>query len=193
MSQFSLTEICMHVNCIAQQWDWTAEKMKHNFCTQTLSDIVMWPEMWQLPCSVQLLVILKLQQAEKMCEKNVKSFELNIDEKTGEFFCDCVFFQFYNLLCQHFWQQKILYWNLLTFDMWAQYGFMWENCEFKIYESIETEYIVNNLNKEIEALKQCCLKVQKVLKSLRTQYYSLKKDIKTRSVELNVKNRVIWL
>ncbi len=52
----------------------------------------MWPEMQQLPCSVQLLVILKLQQAEKMFEKNVKSFKLNIDEKTDEFFCDCVFF-----------------------------------------------------------------------------------------------------
>ncbi len=62
----------------------------------------MWSEMQQLPCSVQLLVVLKLQQAEKMCEKNVKSFKLNIDKKTGEFFCDCVFFWFYNLLCQHF-------------------------------------------------------------------------------------------
>ncbi len=59
----------------------------------------MWPEMQQLPCPVQLLVVLKLQQAEKMCEKDVKSFKLNIDEKTGEFFCNCVFFQFYNLLC----------------------------------------------------------------------------------------------
>ena len=59
----------------------------------------MWPEMQQLPCSVQLLVVSELQQAEKMCEKGVKSFKLNIDEKTGEFFCDCVFFQFYNLLC----------------------------------------------------------------------------------------------
>jgi len=59
----------------------------------------MWPEMQQLPCSVQLLVVLKLQQAEKMCEKGVKPFKLNIDKKTGEFFCDCVFFQFYNLLC----------------------------------------------------------------------------------------------
>ncbi len=27
-----------------------------------------------------------------MCEKGVKSFELNIDKKTDEFFCDCVFF-----------------------------------------------------------------------------------------------------
>ncbi len=34
-----------------------------------------------------------------MYEKGVKPFELNIDEKTDEFFCDCVFFQFYNLLC----------------------------------------------------------------------------------------------
>jgi len=99
MSWFSLTEICMHVNCIAQQWNQTAEKVKHNFCTQNLFDTVMWPEMQQLPCSVQLLVVLKLQQAEKMCEKNVKSFKLNIDKKTDEFFCDCVFFQFYNLLC----------------------------------------------------------------------------------------------
>ncbi len=59
----------------------------------------MWPEMWQLPCSVQLLVVLKLQHTEKMCEKSVKSFELNINEKTGEFFYDCVFFWFYNLSC----------------------------------------------------------------------------------------------
>ncbi len=103
-----------------------------------------------------------------MCEKSVKSFELNIDKKTGESFCDCVFFWFYNLLCQYFWQQKILYQNLLTSDMWAQYGFMWEDCGFEIYKSIETEYIANNLNKEIEASKQHHLKVWKVLKSLRT-------------------------
>ena len=128
-----------------------------------------------------------------MCEKGVKPFELNIDKKTGESFCDCVFFQFYNLLCQHFWQQEILYQSLLTSDMWAQYGFMWENCEFEIYKSIETEYIVNNLNKEIEAPKQHHLKVQKILKSLRTQYYSLKKNIEVQSVKLNVKNRVIQL
>jgi len=66
--------------------------MKHNFCTQNLSDTVMWPEMQQLPCPVQLLVISELQQTEKMCEKGVKPFELNIDKKTGESFCDCVFF-----------------------------------------------------------------------------------------------------
>ncbi len=70
---------------------------------------------------------------------------------------------------------------------------MWKNCEFKIYESIETEYIVNDLNKEIKASKQHHLKVQKVLKSLRTQYYSLKKDIEAQSVKLNVKDRVIQL
>ena len=70
---------------------------------------------------------------------------------------------------------------------------MWENCEFKIYKSIETEYIVNNLNKEIEASEQHCLKVWKVLKLLRTWYYSLKKNIEAQSVKLNVKNRVIWL
>ncbi len=77
--------------------------------------------------------------------------------------------------------------------MWAQYGFMWKNCEFKIYKSIETEYIVNNLNKEIEAPKQHHLKVQKILKSLRTQYYSLKKNIEAQSVELNIKAWVIQL
>ncbi len=149
--------------------------------------------MRQLPCPVQLLVVLKLQQTEKMCEKSVKPFQLNIDEKTGEFFCDCVFFQFYNLLCWYFWQQEILYWNLLIFDMWAWYEFMWENCEFKIYKSIKTEYIANNLNKEIEASKQHCLKVWKLLKSLRTWNYSLKKNIETQSVELNIKNEVIQL
>ena len=149
--------------------------------------------MWQLPCPVQLLVVLKLQQAEKMCEKGVKPFELNIDEKTGEFFCDCVFFQFYNLLCWHFWQQEILYWNLLIFDMWVWYEFMWENCEFKIYKSIETEYIVNDLNKEIKASEQHHLKVWEVLKSLRTWYYSLKKNIEAQGVKLNVKDRVIRL
>jgi len=159
MNWFSLTEICMHVNCIAQQWNQTVEKAKHNFCTQNLFNTVMWPEMWQLPCSVQLLMVSELWQAEKMCEKSVKSFKLNIDEKTGKSFCDYVFFQFYNLLCWHFWQQEILYWNLLIFDMWAQYGFMWKNCEFEIYESIETEYIVNDLNKEIKASKQHHLKV----------------------------------
>ena len=74
----------MHVNCIARQWDRTAEKAKHNFRTQNLPDTVMWPGMRQLPCPVQLLVVLELQQAEKMCEKGVKSFKLNIDEKTGE-------------------------------------------------------------------------------------------------------------
>ncbi len=70
---------------------------------------------------------------------------------------------------------------------------MWENCEFEIYKSIETEYIANDLNKEIEAPKWCYLKVWKVLKSLRTWYYSLKKDIETQGVELNVRDGVIWL
>ena len=77
--------------------------------------------------------------------------------------------------------------------MWAQYEFMWENCEFKIYKSIETEYIVNDLNKEIEASKQHYLKIWKILKSLRTQYYSLNKNIEAQSVILNVKDRVIQL
>ncbi len=158
----------MHVNCIAQQWDQTAEKAEHNFRTQNLPDTVMWPGMRQLPCPVQLLVVLELRQAEKMCEKGVEPFELNIDEETGESSCDCVFFRFYNLLCQHFWQQEILYRNLLTSDMWAQYGFMWEDCGFEIYESIGTEYIANGLDKEIGAPERHRLKVWKVLESLRT-------------------------
>jgi len=70
---------------------------------------------------------------------------------------------------------------------------MWEKCGFKIYKSIETEYIVNDLNKEIKALKQQHLKVWEVLKSLRTQYYSLKKNIEAQRVKLNVKNGVIQL
>ncbi len=77
--------------------------------------------------------------------------------------------------------------------MWAQYGFMWENCEFEIYKSIETEYIANNLNKEIKASEQHHLKVWEVLKSLKTQYYSLKKDIEVQSVKLNVRDGVIQL
>ncbi len=70
---------------------------------------------------------------------------------------------------------------------------MWKNCEFEIYESIKTEYIVNNLNKEIEASEQHYLKVWEVLKSLRTWYYSLKKNIEAQGVKLNVKNGVIQL
>ena len=182
--EYACTSIALHDNEIGLQ---------KRRSTISVLKIFMWPGMRQLPCPVQLLVVLELRQAEKMCEEGVEPFELDIDEETGESSCDCVFFRSYNLSCRHFWQQEILYRNLLTSDMWARYGFMWEDCGFEIYESIGTEYIANDLDKEIGAPEQRRLKVWKVLESLRTWYYSLEKDIETQGVELDVRDGVIRL
>ena len=83
---------------------------------------------------------------------------------------------------------------------------------YSLYKCIEVVFIYNDGTERIWKLNSCgspsfCpwglwyleaseqhhLKVQKVLKSLRTQYYSLKKNIEAQSVKLNVRDGVIRL
>ena len=46
--------------------------------------------------------------------------------------------------------------------------------------------MVNDLNREVETPKQCHLEVQKVLNSLRTQYYSLEENMKKKNKKYGV-------
>ena len=85
--------------------------------------------------------------------------EVDLWSLKNDFSCNCFFFWQYTLSCQYVWQQKLLMREVLTENIWDHYAFMFEDCNFEIYEEMTTIYSTKKIYKKIDALSKWQLEV----------------------------------
>ena len=149
MIKWSLCSVIKYLTNVAVQWDRKTEKKEAEFCTQHLANTVFWSEMRKLSYSVQLLIFFKKKRASQLLKNEVDLWSLKND-----FSCNCFFFWQYTLSCQYVWQQKLLMREVLTENIWDHYAFMFEDCNFEIYEEMTTIYSTKKIYKKIDALSK---------------------------------------
>lgn len=108
------------------------ESEEYNFRRSMVAEVAQWPELRQLPFSVQKLMVEQLWAARKVIQggKGMRAFGNEPSQ------CDCLWFRKFQLPCKHVWAREELY-GVIQAEDWARLFHIWEESGFEVYEHME--------------------------------------------------------